>query len=252
MTENKVGSVKISAVLVDDDPQCLETLQAIFKEYVQEIDVVATFTDAFKALRSLSSLSVDLIFLDIEMPGLNGLEFVKKLPELENTSIVFITAFDSYAIKAIKAGAFDYILKPPSIGELIECVEKIKIKIGKRTNSDNSEVIKNNSIVINRQDKCLVIDYNEINRLNAAGPYCHIILVNDQRFVSTKPMGYFEKQLLKNGFVRLHRSHIINVSNIKEIQKDKGDGILLFKDGSILELTRDFKNELIRYLDNGD
>ena len=234
--------------LLDDDPLSIDATKGIISDFFNDILITAAFDNPVEALRVLSSQPCDILLCDIKMPGMNGIEFVQTLRNFQTPHVIFLTGYDNYAIQAIKAGAFDYILKPISPQSLLESIQRLREKDRKR-----AEIVDypNNKpfdrLLINRNDKMVLLEYSEINRLYANGPYTHIYLTNDEQVVATKPLKYFEQALSGRGFIRPHRAHMFNVHNIVEVRKDAdGNGVLVFKKGKEVFITQDCKNQLAK------
>ena len=234
---------KKKCIIVDDDPQNIAILEHICNEFFSnEIEIINTFSIATEALKFINSEKIDIIFLDIEMPVLNGFELISAIPEQSKAKIIIVSAHEKYALKAFRYPVFDFLKKPVSITDIRECLNKIE----KQTRSNNYQEISDNILVVNRQDKTIFIDITQILRMEAAGSYTDIYLEDGSKINSTKKMNYYETILSKHPFYKLHRSHFVNLNKIREIIKNEGDGMVVMQDGSKIEISRAKKDEFLR------
>jgi two-component system LytT family response regulator len=237
--------------LLDDDTLSLEATKGIIEDFFSDLHITASFKNPIEAMKVLSVNPCDILMIDIRMPGMNGLEFVQTLREFQDIEIIFLTGHDEYAIQAIKAGAFDYLMKPLTPQSLRETMHRFKEK-GKKNLKQASNLESNyqmKRLLVNRNDKLMLLEYAQINRLYANGPYTHIYLTNDEQIVATKSLKHFEAILKGSGFIRPHRTHIFNVNNIMEVRKDSdGNGVVTFREGKEVFVTTDCKNQLNRYI----
>lgn len=236
---------KYICAIIDDEITSLEATTAIIENFFPNIVIAKTYQNSLEALKDIPNLYCDFILIDIAMPGLNGLDFVRALPENGKPEIVYLTGYDKYAIDAIKLNAIDYIVKPLTPLHLKDILEKI--------DSHESSSIKQPSplgiLVVNRVDKALVLELDKINYFMASGPYSHIFLSDNSVIVATKTLKYFNSQLFEKGFLRPHRTYLFNAKNITEIKKESdASGIVYFKKGNPLKITLDCKNNLINML----
>lgn len=236
---------KLTAIVIDDNAKAInllsKTLSSFFKD---EVTLLATYNSGAEALKDVLQLSPDIIFLDIEMPEIDGFEMTALLPPSLKSKIVIVSGNESYALKAIKHSVFDFITKPVVLTDLRNCINKLQDLANQKetTNPTSPEIL-----VINRQDKTLLIDINLISRVEASGPYTNIYY-EDKKVNSSKSFSHYEEILNSDNFIKLHRSCIVNVKQIKEIIKFEGGGVLLMNDGSKLELSKTKKNELVKHL----
>lgn len=236
---------KLTAIVIDDNPKAInllsKTLNSFFKE---EVTLLATYNSGSDALKEVLRLSPDIIFLDIEMPEIDGFEMASLLPSSLQSKIVIVSGNESYALKAIKHAVFDFLTKPVVLTDLRNCINKLQ-QIFIQTENVNQPTPE--ILVINRQDKTLLIEIDNISRIEASGPYTNIYY-EDKKVNSSKNFSHYEELLNGDNFIKLHRSCIVNIKQIKEVIKFEGGGVLIMNDGSKLELSRTKKNELIKHL----
>lgn len=216
----------ITALIIDDEPDARDGLEVLLRTYLPEVEVPDKAENAEEAIRKVMKYEPDLIFLDIKMPGKDGFYVAEELEKLGmETTIIFITAYDQYAINAIKHDAFDFILKPVDPDELVKAVtryknrkekESLKIKIEKL-----HACLLPGRLKFSTRQGFVLIDPDEIIFCAAAGNYTDLYLVNGQKETITQQIGHIESQLNSEQFVRISRSHIINVRYIKAFNRKK-------------------------------
>jgi len=240
-----MSTKKNRAIIIDDQLESIQYLTNIIEAYFNdEIEILKSFTSTNEALKEISKLNPDIIFLDIEMPEMDGFEFKSLLPPNVNSKVIIVSGQENYALKAIKNSVFDFILKPISISELRNCINKL-IENSKSNELDINKEQIDNIIVINRQDKTLFIEIDKIIRIEASGSYTNIYY-DDNKINSTKNLNYYESVLPKNKFFRAHRSYLININFVKEVLKNEGEGVLVLKDNTRIELSRAKKDDFLR------
>lgn len=237
----------INALLIDDEKNNLANLQFMLEHDCNGVNVVATFQSAESARNWLKNHKVDVVFLDIHMPNENGFQFLQSLPS-KDFIIVFVTAFNEYALNAIKSNALDYILKPINIIELKSTIEKIKIAVSKTPIiGKNEEVIsqflaslnksKSQKIALPQLGGVVFIELDEIVSLQADSNYTIIHMKEMQKKVITKTLKDFEEILDVNFFVRIHKSYIVNLKYVKEYSTIDG-GVVKMVDGNQWSISR--------------
>lgn len=219
----------IQSIIIDDELNAIKTLQWEINNLELPIQVVESFTCANKSVDylSLHINEIDLIFLDIQMPYLNGFEFLDKFKS-RNFEVVFITAYDEYAIKAIKESAVDYILKPVDIDELEQAINKVIAR-------KNETRPKKDKITIPFENKLMFLDPKDIIYCKSDGNYCEIFTKTRSYFIS-KTLKYVEKLLPKANFCRIHQSYIINLKNI--ISFDRSTNYVMLDNKEELPVSR--------------
>lgn len=209
--------VYLNSVLIDDEINAIKTLEWEIDNLDMPIEVVEKFTNAQKAVDYLvyNSDKIDLIFLDIQMPTMSGLEFLDHF-KIRDFEVIFVTAHDEYAIKAIKESALDYILKPVESSELKKSIEKLIAKKSASVKQRKSQPISKVSIPI--ENKMVFIDPRDIIYCKSDGNYSHIFTKND-KFLISKTLKLIESMLPESLFYRIHQSYLINLSHIKSFDR---------------------------------
>jgi DNA-binding LytR/AlgR family response regulator len=219
---------KLSALIIDDEESARKLLNKLLEE-TQYFSEIKSVSSVYSALDELSRFEPDLVFLDIKMPGKDGFAFIHDLPEQKNRpGIVFVTAYDQYAIKAIKNGAFDYLLKPVNREELKQCIVKYTEmkKEGHFTISPQKQAApqeKISRIKVNTRNGTLFINPATILFCKAEGNYTEVC-TGDKKHLCSMNLGKIEELLTGNGFIRLGRSFIINFEYVTML--DRKESIL--------------------------
>ena len=240
---------QISAIIIDDEPGNIVTLSEIIKQYCPEISIAGTAQDPRKGYDLIRQLKPDLVFLDIEMPYENAFDLLDKLSPV-TFEVIFITAFNEYAIKAFKYAAIDYILKPVNIKELQDAVARVGMRLRERNVNTKIEfllqTLRNadpdlNKIAIPTLDGCIFEEVGDIMYLQAEGSYTILYRKDKKKNLVSKSLKEFEDELPQHLFCRIHHSTIINMKFVKKYFKGRG-GYVQMEDGTSLEISARKKN----------
>ena len=239
---------KISAILVDDEKDSLDAIYEQLKLYCPSLDIVGCFDDSLKGLEAIQHTEPDLVFLDIDMPKLNGLELAQKISSLK-THIIFVTAYSQYAIDAIKLSALDYLLKPiEDVEELQAAIEKARIRIhgnessnqGKLPvlnqlieNSNNQNYSQKTKIGLADDEGILYVKIEDIIRLEAQRNYCQFYFIDGSKKLVAKNMGYYIDSLIKYSLVQVHRAHVVNLEYVKKYVRKNGPYLRMIDDSEV-------------------
>ncbi|WP_396632533.1 LytR/AlgR family response regulator transcription factor [Maribacter sp. R86514] len=243
----------LQAVIVDDEIKALQSLTWELTNFSDEINVIASFTNPNEALAYLEKHTPDCLFLDIEMPTMDGFQFISKLIN-KNFPVIITTAYNQYALKAIKSQALDYLLKPIDTDDLEETIVKIKKFNSKNFSVENLEMalINYNSkalhkrITLNTDGKLLFLESDEILYAESDGNYSTIFLADGQKIVLTKKLKEVNELLPSDSFFRIHNSYIINLNKIKEFLKT--DGYVVLKSNHKIPVSRQKKSDFLDML----
>jgi len=218
----------IDLILIDDEPSAIKSLEWEIGNFCKNVRLVATFTKARDAVSFLNKNTVDCVFLDIEMPDMDGFQFLELFPK-RNFAVVITTAFDQYAIKAIKESALDYLLKPIDSDDLIACFNKIEqqkssVSISEKLESSlekllQSSVFSQKKISISNDGKMIFLNPDDIIYCESDGNYCTIYLENKEKIVLSQKLKFMEEKLAQLQFFRIHNSYLINLNKVKEFHK---------------------------------
>lgn len=237
----------MKAVIIDDEAHCVDSLTAKIELFVPQLQVVKTFVLPQEALREVPKLDVDLVFLDIEMPHLNGLTFAKKA-HFTHTEIIYTTAHQKYAQDAFKVCAFDFLLKPIDRHELVNSVQRLQDKLTERSPIRISRLqARYHKISIPTSRGLLFQPIQEIVRLESDNNYTTLYLNHGEKVIVSRSIGEFENMLQDYDFCRIHQSVIINLEYLKEYLRGDGGSVIL-QDGSELEVSRRRKSHLMNLI----
>lgn len=239
----------LNTIIVDDENRAIKTLQLILNEYCKEVNVIDTASSALEAIKIINNKLPDLVFLDIEMPNGNGFDVLEAFPN-RNFDVIFVTAYNNFALKAIKFAVADYILKPIDIEEVTNAVNKIveRKKQSIQTQPDLSTLINNiknqgqRKISIPTSNGIEFVLLNEILYVEADRSYCKIFLTQKRNIFISKSMNEIELLLPVNEFVKIHKSHIVNLAFVKKLLKTDGGSVELI-DGTQLLIAKTKKEE---------
>lgn len=243
----------IKAVIVDDELNAIKNLKWEIENFSSNIDVCDTFTNPIEAISAINYLKPDCVFLDIEMPEMDGFQLLSHLT-FRDFDLIITTAYDNYAIKAFKEHALDYLLKPIDSEDLTKTIDRV-VK-NKKANTLGEEVKKilksintesySKRLAIPQLGKTIYIEFDDIVFCKSDGNYTEINLVNNQKETCSKKIKDVEEQLNDN-FFRVHNSYLVNIIYIKEFVKSEGLYLVL-KDGNTIPVSRSKKNKLIQTL----
>jgi two-component system LytT family response regulator len=220
--------MQLSALIVDDESRPALLLDNLLKHFCVEVKNTAIVNSAREAVKKCSQQAFDLIFLDVEMPEMDGFEFLNSLPENHRPQIVFTTAHEKYASRAFKFNALDYLLKPIAPSELIRTVQK-----GTAYFQKHKPQVKEVKISLYDDHQYHIIEANTIVRVEADGSYCKFVLTNGHTLHSSKRLKVYEDALPKDSFMRVHKSHMVNLNQIKSYTLSEGSQLNLINGDSI-------------------
>jgi two-component system, LytTR family, response regulator len=245
----------IKAIIVDDELGARESLSKMLEKNCKQIEVVAKVDSMLAAFEAITNKEPDLVFLDIEMPNGNAFDLLEKFKVI-NFNIIFTTAYDHYAIKAIKFSAVDYILKPIDSEELVMAVKRFEERAGQSATLDKqfktllSNVKPDNKLKkvgIPDGDGLVFINLSDIIRCDSDGNYTFFILTSGKKIIASRTLGEYEQMFSEDNFFRIHRSHLINLEHVKKYIKGEG-GYVVMSDSSQVEVSRRNKTDFLEKL----
>lgn len=228
--------MSIKAILIDDEQPNLDNLRALLKQYCPQVTIHGTARSATEARKLITEIQPELLFLDIQMPAENGFDLLRSLSS-HQFEVIFVTAYDQYAIQAIRFAAIDYLLKPIDIGELQAAVERAirqrDLRQGSKQLENLMQLLKNHSnkdeqrISLSTSKETRFVKTGDIIRCESSNNYTTFYLTDNEKLLVSKPIYEYEELLADFGFIRCHQSHLVNKRFIKSWKKDNGDQLLL-------------------------
>ncbi|NNE28945.1 MAG: response regulator transcription factor [Saprospiraceae bacterium] len=239
----------MKAVLIDDEPLCTAGLKIDLEEVCPEIEILAAFNSPIEALSKIESLNPDLVFLDIEMPEMSGFEFLNSISKV-NFKVIFVTAYDEFAVQAFRQQAVDYIMKPIQRNELKEAVNRVLSTIEENNNYLKIEALLNSMQFSTKSKKLSVpnadgfdlIPINDIIYCQSHGNYTKIFFGAESRLISRVLKG-IEASLQGHNFHRVHASYLVNLDKVKSIHRNDG-GYLIMENDQRINMSRSKKGEV--------
>jgi len=236
---------KLRTIIIEDEKPARDLIKAYLKDH-DDVEIITECADGFCGVKAINENKPDLVFLDIQMPKLNGFEVIELLDEIPQ--IIFTTAYDQYAIKAFELSAVDYLMKPFSKQRFDEAIKKVYSRISqkgtttesiqrlsKKVKEDSKEVER---LFVKTGTKIDVVPVVDIIRIEALDDYVEIY-TKGKKYVKKETMNFLENSLPKELFVRVHRSSIVNVNYIEKIERyGKESYLLILKEGSSVNVSK--------------
>ncbi len=244
----------IRSVIIDDEQNCIESLAFDLRKYCPEVEIVATCTSPKQGLLAIGNHKPDLVFLDVQMPWMNGFEMLEVLQEI-NFAIIFTTAFDQFAARAFRLSAIDYLLKPVDTNDLKESIRKVSEKIAQKTGTANIDNLLHNinkpeakqRIAFAGREGYEFVEIGSIVYAQAEGAYTHVYLNNKRKLVISKTLSDIEEMLPPEHFQRIHHSTLVNLDHVTHFYKTDG-GYLILDTGDKLGVSKSKKETLMERL----
>lgn len=237
----------IRTVIIDDEPDSIQLLRLTIEKNFPQLHIAGTFNSSTRALQEIASLEPDLVFLDIEMPVINGFDLLEKLMPVD-FAVVFVTAYNDFAIKAFRFNALDYLVKPVIIEDLGEAIKKVEKR--RHIQQDQLQVLQQQfkkvsitKIAIPSQTGVTFIDLKDIVFAEANGNYSDLVLPDKKRILISKTLKDIQHVLEQQHFLRIHRQYIINLNEVKHFNRN--DSLLTMTTNDVLPVSRLQKDKLI-------
>lgn len=248
--------MNIKAVIIDDEPGNIENLQSLLSTYCTNVTILATARSASHGIEIITKYEPDIVFLDIEMPRSNGFDMLDDLPRTD-FEVIFVTAYNQYAIKAIRFCALDYLLKPINIQELTSAVERVQQKLQQRQENKRMQLFmqhlqqpgKPAKIALPMADETQFIEIDQIIYCMGENNYTYFFLTNNKKLLVSRTLKEYEELLSDHDFFRVHRSYLINLHHVKSLVKKEG-GYALMSNNAQVMISRNKKEELVQKLTN--
>ena len=243
----------IKAIIIDDEPYCCEALATLLED-VPDVEVIAACHNAFDALAAIQKYSPGLVFLDVEMPKMNGFEMLEQLPNV-NFEIIFTTSYDQYALKAIRFSAIDYLLKPVDSEELQQAIQKV-MQRSQKPMAQQLEILMQkihqpstpiNKIAMPTMEGLQMIPVESIISCESDSNYTILLLKNKKKIIVSRTLKEIEELLEDHSFIRVHRCYLANLNEVEKYVKGEG-GYLVMSDGTTIDVARNKKELLLKKL----
>lgn len=247
--------MSLRAVIVEDERHSRKTLKNLLEEFCVDITVIGTAANVNDAIKTIKELKPDVVFLDIELQTGTGFDVLSQVSHL-NFEVIFTTAFEQYAIKAVKFSSLDYLLKPIDLDELQLAVNKAQTKKNQAVYKKQLETLmlnlklqkpKLNKICLATSDGFEFIEINDIIYCKAEGSYTIFKLKNSEKLLVSKNLKEYENLLLEQGFMRVHNSFLINLKEVKKYMKADG-GYIIMNNNDTVSISRSRKLDFLKVM----
>ncbi|MDX1406735.1 MAG: LytTR family DNA-binding domain-containing protein [Saprospiraceae bacterium] len=242
----------LRAILIDDEISCVESLAIELEAYCPDVETIAQCTDAQTGLEAILEHTPDVVFLDIEMPFMNGFELLERLDAI-NFDVIFVTAYDQYAIRAFDFNATDYLLKPVQKSKLIAAVDKVQRRSERGLSKDSLTALIQTirgisqpmpNIALPTLEGFEFVKIDDIVIAEADSNYTHIHLRSGKRLILSRTLKEIEALLAQHHFVRVHQSFLINLGHVSKYVKGQG-GYVVMDTGQSVNVSRNYKSRLL-------
>ena len=241
----------MKAILIDDEPDCIKLLALQLKMYCPQVQVTAACTDSNEGMQKIKDLQPDIVFLDIEMPVMNGFQLLESMGDIR-FHIVFVTAYDKFAVKAFRFSALDYLLKPIDAKDLVAAVEKANKKQLPEKQQINllkqqlhgGEKYLPDKIALPYQNGVMFTEVSNIIYCESENNYTRFHLTNKQQCMVSKTLGDIQEVLEERNFLRVHRQFLVNLNHIKKYVRGEGKYLIMTDDTNI-PVARNQKERLV-------
>lgn len=249
--------MNLKAIIVEDEKHSRETLKNLLEEFCVDVKVIETAASVDEAVTKIAALHPDVVFLDIELQTGTGFDVLSQLRDI-NFEVIFTTAFEQYAIKAVKFSSLDYLLKPIDLEELQKSIEKAKKKKNQEVYKKQLETLmlnlkqqhpKLNKICLSTADGFEFINTADILYCKAEGSYTTFILNNNSKLLVSKHLKEYESLLLEQQFMRVHNSFLINLNEVKKFVKSDG-GYIIMNNNDTVSISRSKKDDFLELMNN--
>ncbi len=244
--------MKIKTIIIDDEKASISALKWELENFGDDIEIIGSYHQPKEGLKAIKEKNPDLVFLDIEMPGMNGFELLKNVTNI-NFDLIFVTAYDQFAIKAFKVCALDYLLKPVDEDDLKIAIEKVKERKTTPVSQLQLEHLFENlrnqmddfeTIALPTMEGLEFVEIDDIIYCESDSNYTNIFMKNDDRLLVSKTLKDIEQTINCRHFSRVHHSFLVNLKFAKKYIKGKG-GLLVLKNGKNIPVSRTKKEELL-------
>ena len=243
----------IRALIIDDEASARKGLRLVLQKHCPQVTILALCESPEAGIENIKQLNPDLVFLDVQMPRMTGFDVLEQLPEI-NFKVIFVTAYDKYAIKAIKFSALDYILKPIDVDELVTAVEKISlpeqhkaVKFGSLLKNVKPGAHKMERLAIPSENEIIMQPIRDIIYCEADSSYTTLYIKGGKQLTVAKTLKEFESILPDTDFCRIHHSTLVNMAHVVKYIKGEG-GYIIISNDKHLNVSRRKKESFLRLL----
>lgn len=244
----------ITCVIIEDEKETRQLLRFLLEKYCEQVEVLGEAGNVQDGVKIINEYQPELVFLDIAMPKENGFSLYKYFDEI-NFEVIFTTAFNQYAIRALKLAALDYLMKPINLEELMEALERLRKQPHRRFNKDNYSTIANNiahtpkeqKIALACSDGYIFVALKDIIRCESERSYTLFIIKNQEPIWTSRNLGEYANILKDYGFRRVHRSHVINPNYIKKFVRGKNP-VIIMEDSTAITIPSSKRNHVLKNL----
>ncbi|HLF62860.1 MAG TPA: LytTR family DNA-binding domain-containing protein [Saprospiraceae bacterium] len=244
----------MTAIIVDDEKHCREVLEHLLRKHCHDVTLLANCRDGAEALEVLQKVSPDILFLDIEMPGMNGFELLEKHSQAD-FEVIFTTAYNEYAIKAIKHSALDYLLKPIDKEELKVAVERARERKSFEPSRRINDLLEGLQIkkpsrrfAASTMEGLIMVNAEDILYCESDSAYCKLFFTDGKSLLLSKTLKDVEEALPHDAFCRIHHSYLINLNYVRKYIKGEG-GEVIMNNGANLPVSRTRKQDFLKLLE---
>lgn len=254
-------TTKIRALIVDDEPLARRRIKSLLA-HDSSVDIIGECSDGYKAVSSIRELNPDLVFLDVQMPAMSGFDVIKTIGPERMPTVIFVTAYDQYALKAFDVNALDYLLKPFNRTRFQKTLERAKTTIRRIQNHEVNDQLLSllgdlrreqempDRFIIKSGGRVVFLRVEEIDWISTVGNYVRLHVGRDSHLMRETMTG-MESKLNRDRFMRIHRSTIVNLDRVKEVQPwAKGEFVVIMRDGTRLIMSRRYRERLNERLTN--
>lgn len=244
----------IKTLLIEDEPQSREFIKSLISDTAPFVDLVGETGHVDEAVQLINQTKPGLVIMDIQLYGRSAFDIFKAIGDFD-FQVVFITAFEHFAIPAIKLAAVDYILKPISPVEFKEAMQKVQRNMGTEAVALPANVqkplsdLRNNKLIISDYKEMHILKHEDVIYFEGDGNYTHAVVSSGKRITSSKPISEYEEQLSRQGFFRVHKSYIINMARVVKYVKGRG-GEVVMDNGDTVYVSSRKKDEFLTLLNN--
>lgn len=245
----------ITALIIDDEADGRDALKLALEKYCPEVEIKGICESPEQGLQAIKDIKPDLVFLDVQMPHMSGFDVLQQVSPV-TFEVIFVSAHDQYAIKAIKFSALDYLLKPVDVDDLIHALRKVTDRMHNKSNTHQYQSMLHNiqyrsekikKLAVPSLDGIDLFDTDDIIFCKAEGSYTTLFLKNKQSKLTSRSLKDFENFLVESGFCRVHNSFLINLKHVRRYVKGEG-GYAILSEGHHVDISRRKKEEFLKLL----